>query len=123
MDLKERILATREAFAKPVEFTPSEWDFPVYVRRLSGGERWGFEASLTKTHITGSVVLDPKKLGEKQIRFVMLVLAKENGERLFADDELQVVKTLGSKALDEIYDFAEKLNATGDDAVEDAKKN
>ena len=123
MDLKERILATRESFAKPVEFKPSEWDFPVYVRRLSGGERWGFEASMVKTHINGNIVPDPKKLGEKQVRFVALTLANEDGSRVFSDADLEEVKTLGSRALDELYDFAEKLNATDEEAVEEAKKN
>lgn len=123
MDLKQRVLATREAFRKPVEFKPSEWDFPVYIRRLSGGERWGFEASMVKTHINGNIVPDPKKLGEKQVRFVALTLANEDGSRVFSDADLEEVKTLGSRALDELYDFAEKLNATDEEAVEEAKKN
>ena len=95
----------------------------VIGSRLSGGERWGFEASMVKTHINGNIVPDPKKLGEKQVRFVALTLANEDGSRVFSDADLEEVKTLGSRALDELYDFAEKLNATDEEAVEEAKKN
>ena len=92
-----------------------EWGQTLNVRTLTGAERDDFENAVQSAGKTkGGMDLRGLK-----IKLVLLTLCDEDGELLFdATDEI-VLNSKSSKAIDRIFQVAQKLNGlTAEDAEE-----
>lgn len=93
---------------EPITFT---------LREMSGTERDRFMEEVLK---------DDNKVDKVYLRarLVSRCLVDENGERMFADDEIdQLSDTVASSALEALFAPAQKLNGLDPGAAETAAKN
>lgn len=112
---RDQILAASDL---PTETVPvPEWGGEVIVRALTGAERDEYEMA---TH----EAIRNKSSINMRARLVAMTLVDEDGERLF-NHESHVVR-LGNKsgrALDRVFDVAQRLSGIGRAALETAAGN
>jgi hypothetical protein len=84
-----------------------EWGGEVCLKTLTGSERDSFEESYSG-----------EKMKNFRCRFLVLTLCDENGERLFADDEVEVVGKKSALVINRLFEKAWQLNAFSDAAVD-----
>jgi hypothetical protein len=107
MSLSESILAANDV---RVEKMPvPEWGLDVYVRTISGTEREEFEESYSE-----------KKMKAFRVRFLVLTLCDESGERLFADKDVAALGSKSSVVINRLFEKAWGINALSSVAVDDA---
>ena len=108
MDLKAKILAARKKLV-PLEI--EDWGFPVFVRRMTSGDREVYQAETKKA--------DGNWPQEQRI-IISLCLCDEDGVPIFANpDEL---KTIDSKVLDTISSAISALSGVTKEAAEEIEK-
>lgn len=84
-----------------------EWGGDVYLRVLSGTDRDRFEESYAD-----------QKMKAFRLRFLLLALCDEKGERLFADDEADVLGRKSSVVINRLFEAGWKINAFTQEAVD-----
>lgn len=84
-----------------------EWGGDVYMRTITGLERDLFEDSYSE-----------KKMRAFRVRFLVLTLCDEKGERLFSDEEIDVLGKKSSAVINRLFEKAWELNAFTNNAVE-----
>jgi hypothetical protein len=89
-----------------------EWGGEVCLKTLTGSERDSFEESYSG-----------EKMKNFRCRFLVLTLCDENGERLFADDEADVVGKKSALVINRLFEKAWQLNAFSDAAVDSLGKD
>lgn len=108
MDLKAKILAAKK---KMIEVPIPDWDFKVFVRRMTSNEREIFIAEESK----------PENDWLKQQRLmVSMCLCDEAGERVFnTPDDL---KDIDTEIIDTLSAAVSDLSGASKDAKDDVKK-
>lgn len=107
-DLKTRILAAKKKLA-PVDV--EDWDFPVFVRRMTSAEREVYRRESEKP--------DSDWVQEQRI-IVASCLCDENGAAIFASpDEL---KEIDSAILDKLSGAVSQMSGVTKEAEEEIKK-
>ncbi len=101
MDLKTRILTAKRALEKA---DIPEWDFPVYIRRMTLTERGVFADATKEARDSGKF----DKMRETTPILLALTLCDENGDRIFK--ESSELKDLDSVIMDRIALQALKVN-------------
>ena len=114
---KEDILKQEDLVYEEVECP--EWGGKVRIKTMTGLERDNFEASLFEGK-TGS---EKANLRNLRAKLLSLCLVDKEGKRLFGDREVDALGAKSAKALDRLYDAAQKLNAIGAKDVDDLTKN
>ncbi len=115
---------------KKEEVEVAEWGGSVLMRELTSKERDHFEA----TSFVETLDDNPDKPGEKLItrrpildnlraRLVALCMVDDAGNRLFGDDEVEVLGGKSAAVLSRLFTVAQRLNGLAAKAVEDAEKN
>lgn len=84
-----------------------EWGGDVYLRVISGTDRDHFEESYAD-----------QKMKSFRIRFLVLTLCDESGERIFKDDESELLGKKSSVVINRLFEAAWKLNAFTQEAVD-----
>jgi len=84
-----------------------EWKGDVFLRVLTGTDRDRFEESYAD-----------QKMKAFRIRFLLLALCDEDGERLFSDDEADVLGKKSSVVINRLFEAGWKLNAFTQEAVD-----
>jgi hypothetical protein len=84
-----------------------EWKGDVFLRVLTGTDRDRFEESYAD-----------QKMKAFRIRFLLLALCDEDGERLFNDDEADVLGKKSSVVINRLFEAGWKLNAFTQEAVD-----
>jgi hypothetical protein len=84
-----------------------EWKGDVYLRVISGTDRDKFEDSYAD-----------QKMRAFRIRFLLLTLCDESGERLFKDDEGDLLGKKSSVVINRLFEASWKLNAFTQEAVD-----
>jgi hypothetical protein len=84
-----------------------EWGGDVFLRVLTGTDRDRFEESYSE-----------QKMKAFRIRFLLLALCDEAGQRLFADDEGDVLGKKSSVVINRLFEAGWKLNAFTQEAVD-----
>jgi len=84
-----------------------EWGGDVFLRVLTGTDRDRFEESYAD-----------QKMKSFRIRFLLLALCDEAGERLFSDDEADVLGKKSSVVINRLFEAGWKLNAFTQEAVD-----
>ena len=92
-----------------------EWGGSVFVRTMSGIERDSFEQS----------ILDAKKTGLVNVRarLAVRVVCDSSGARIFDDADAAALGKKSGKALDRIFDVAQRLSGIGAKEVAELEKN
>jgi hypothetical protein len=84
-----------------------EWGGDVFLRVLTGTDRDRFEESYAD-----------QKMKAFRIRFLLLALCDEDGERLFSDDEADILGKKSSVVINRLFEAGWKLNAFTQEAVD-----
>lgn len=84
-----------------------EWGGDVYIKTLSGTERDAFEEAYAE-----------QKMKAFRVRFLVLTLADESGERLFSDADVAALSNKSSIVINRLFEKAWSHNAFTNEAVE-----
>lgn len=84
-----------------------EWKGDVFLRVLTGTDRDRFEESYAD-----------QKMKAFRIRFLLMALCDEDGERLFGDDEADILGKKSSVVINRLFEAGWKLNAFTQEAVD-----
>lgn len=103
---KKAILAAKDTKLKGPVAVP-EWGGDVYFRTISGLERDQFEDAYSE-----------QKMRAFRARFLVLTISDENGERLFADNEIEALGQKSSVVINRLFDEAWQHNAFTQEAVD-----
>ena len=96
-----------------------EWGGAVRVRSFTGRARDAFEASMVRGEGKDRKV----DLTNMRARLVSLTVIDEAGQRLFSDDEVELLGAKSGAALDRVFAVAQKLNGLSGADVEELTKN
>ena len=107
---KDQIISSVDVHKERVDLS-KWWGGEVYVRSMTGPQRDRFEL-MFKEDRTGI-----------RAYVACVCVCDENGERIFSDAEIGVLKTKNAAALDAIFDVATRLSGMKADSVEAAEKN
>ena len=114
---KTAILAAQDLQTEDVEVP--EWGGAVRVRSFTGRERDAFEASMVRGDGKDRKV----DLTNMRARLVGLTVIDETGQRLFTDEEVDLLGAKSGAALDRVFAVAQKLNGLSGADVEELSKN
>ena len=114
---KTAILAAQDLQTEELEVP--EWGGAVRVRSFTGRERDAFEASMVRGDGRDRKV----DLTNMRARLVGLTVIDEAGQRLFTDDEVDLLGAKSGAALDRVFAIAQKLNGLSGADVEELSKN
>jgi hypothetical protein len=102
---KKSILAADDVRKEKVHVP--EWKGDVFLRVLTGTDRDRFEESYAD-----------QKMKAFRIRFLLLALCDEDGERLFSDEEADILGRKSSVVINRLFEAGWKLNAFTQEAVD-----
>ena len=114
---KTAILAAQDLQTEDVEVP--EWGGAVRVRSFTGRERDAFESSMVRGEGRDRKV----DLTNMRARLVGLTVIDETGQRLFTDEEVDLLGAKSGAALDRVFAIAQKLNGLSGSDVEELTKN
>jgi hypothetical protein len=114
---KTAILTANDLKSEDVEVP--EWGGAVRVRSFTGRERDAFEASMVRGDGKDRKV----DLTNMRARLVGLTVIDETGQRLFTDEEVDLLGAKSGAALDRVFAVAQKLNGLSGADVEELSKN
>ena len=114
---KTAILTAQDLQTEDVEVP--EWGGAVRVRSFTGRERDAFEASMVRGEGRDRKV----DLTNMRARLVGLTVIDETGQRLFTDEEVDLLGAKSGAALDRVFAIAQKLNGLSGSDVEELSKN
>lgn len=106
--LRDQILAADDLPREQIE-TPG-WPVPhVWVRGLTAAERDDYEQSLTERGPDGSV-RPRRSIRNLRAAFVVRVLVDENGERVFADSDVDKLGEKNAALIDRLWEKGRELS-------------
>ena len=114
---KAGILAANDLKTEDVDVP--EWGGAVRVRSFTGRERDAFEAAMVR----GDGKERKVDLTNMRARLVGLTVIDEAGQRLFTDEEVDLLGAKSGAALDRVFAVAQKLNGLSGADVEELTKN
>ena len=114
---KTAILTANDLQTEDIEVP--EWGGAVRVRSFTGRERDAFESSMVRGDGRDRKV----DLTNMRARLVGLTVINETGQRLFTDDEVDLLGAKSGAALDRVFTIAQKLNGLSGADVEELSKN
>jgi len=104
-DLRSRILAANDI--KVQKIVIPEWGGDYYVKIISGTERDAFEEGYAE-----------QKMKAFRVRFLVLALCDESGERIFKDEDVVELGKKSSVVINRVFEEAWKVNAFTQEAVD-----
>lgn len=114
---REAILAAPDLQFQDVAVT--EWGGSVRVRGMTGNERdeWEWEMIQTRT--------EDRKENKRRLRakLVSLTVVDENGQRLFSEADIEALGQKSVRALQRVYNVAQRLSRISADDVEELAGN
>lgn len=114
MGIKDKIIAANDLKTKTVDVP--EWGVKVVIRTMTGAEKSNFEVS---------TIAEDGKVDRKDFRAKMLsqCLVDEEGKRIFADEDLDILGTKSAAVIERLWGIASKLNAYSKKDVDELTKN
>lgn len=119
-NVREQILSVTELDYEEIDIP--EWGGRFRVRVMTGTERDQLEAAQLAAPLVGAT---GERTPAKNWRamFVVLTLCDLDGQRVFADNDIEKVGGLSSKVLHRVAEVSLRVNDLTNEAVEDAVKN
>ena len=114
---RDAIRAASDITTETVEVP--EWGGSVLVRGLTGAQRDRFEAGMVEMR-KGKLA---PKLSNVRAQLVALSLVDEQGQRMFSQDDVEMLGNKSCAALQRIWDVARRLSGLSDEDVEELTKN
>jgi len=114
---KSAILAADDLKTEDVDVP--EWGGTVRVCAFSGRERDAFEASLMRGDGKDRKV----DLTNMRARLVALTVVDDSGQKVFTQDDVDLLGAKSGAALDRVFSVAQKLNGLSGADVEELTKN
>lgn len=108
---KAAILAAKDVRLSDAIPVP-EWGGDVYIKTLSGLERDAFEESYQE-----------QKMKAFRVRFLVLTLCDDSGERLFSDGDYDSLGKKSSVVINRLFERAWSHNAFTQEAVDGLGKD
>ena len=117
-------LLSREAILQvqdlPTERVPvPEWCGEIIVRGLTGVERDQFEQSIVETRGKNTKV----NLRNIRAKLVVLCCVDEQGNRIFRDEDAEVLGRKSAVALNRVFEVAQRLSGLRPEDVEELAGN
>lgn len=106
----------KNADSKTIDMDVPEWGGSVRITTMSGFARDRFESSVIGKNGGVNHVNIRAKL-------VAACLVDDKGELMFKEKDIDALGRKSCKALDRIFEEAQKLNGIGDTEIEDLAKN
>lgn len=94
-----------------------EWGGSVCVRTMMAVERDAFEANMLNEDET------EHRLENLRARLVAACVVDEDGNCLFSEDDVEALGRKSARAMDRLFDVAQRLNGMGPEAVKELTKN
>lgn len=101
---------------KPAKVAVPEWGTDVYVRPMSASERDALDMETFERR-------EAKKPSNFRSRLAVRVICREDGERLFNNDDADALGKKSQIAIDRIVDAASRSNALTDKDIDALEKN
>ena len=116
MNLKDQIVNSTDCNRQSVEVP--EWGCTVYVRNLTAQDLDSWQC---ETYVTKGTNVD---VNRQNIRCRLLVraLVDEAGDRIFSNEEADLLGAKNTRVIDRLYKVAEKLNAVTPGDIEELAK-
>jgi len=108
---RDEILKVQDA--RIVEIPVSEWGASVCVRVMTGRQRDEFEQACQDARKKDGTI-DIRGL---KVRLLVQTICDESGNPLFTKADVETLNAKSSKALDQIFQVAQKLNALTNEDV------
>jgi hypothetical protein len=115
---KDQILECNDLKTETVEVP--EWAGTINVRMMNGTDRDAFERGLVTTGADGTRTPNYNNM---RPRLVALTAVDDDGNRIFTDDDVEVLARKSAAALERVCIVAQRLNGIGVAAEDDAAKN
>ena len=114
MSLKDSIIQSQDLPLTKVEVP--EWNCTVYLRTMNGFERdsygrasWDYDNDKVNPNI--------------QSMLLVRCICDEKGERIFVDNDVELLAKKNAMVLERLYLLADKLNCVTKQSVDDLAKN
>ena len=121
---KDSILSASDL---PTEEVPvPEWGGSVFIRTMSGAERDAFEQSIIEGNAAKKGKTpkgDEPKMVNVRAKLAVRVLVDDKGVRLFTDADAGILGSKSGKALDRVFEVAQRLCGIGDKDIEELEGN
>lgn len=111
---KSAILGAKDLVSEDVPVP--EWGGDVRVRTMTGTERDAFGVAIIDS--TGKF----DRVGYRA-KLLSRCIVGEDGQPLFTEADIAALGAKSNKAIERVFVVADRLNALGDDKVQDAEKN
>ena len=98
-----------------------EWGGDVNVRGLTALERDRLMAEFFD--LEGGGRMKPDKAAEYRVKLAVLCVIDENGERMFADNDTELLGKKNPKAIERIADTVARLSGISEEEIEALEKN
>lgn len=97
-----------------------EWGGSLTVRGMTGRERDQYESAMLVADRKGNLKMD---MANARARIVAICAVDTDGSPLFTKDDVFLLSTKSSAALDRVYGVAAALSGIGDRDLEELVKN
>lgn len=114
--LRDKILQKDDV--KLVSVHVPEWDETVYLRPLSAAQ-WDAKIAEVKNKFCGKV----ENMPNWRAHLVCQVLCEESGERIFQDNEANLLGKKSSVAVQRLFDKLAEMNGLSDKAQQEMEGN
>ncbi len=101
-----------------------EWGGSVWVRTMTGQERDAYEASII------DVTMDSKgrssverRMENSRAKLLTRCICGDDGERIFTESDVAALGRKSAKALDRVFDVAQRLNGMTEEDLEELAGN
>ena len=115
---REAILATTALKTETVDVP--EWGGSVIVSELTGKEKDAWELSMIRRKGKRDFDMD---LANARAKLVVRALRTADGQRLFADTDVEALGNLGAGPLSRLYEVAQRLSGLTDQDLEELAGN
>ncbi|GAG24491.1 unnamed protein product [marine sediment metagenome] len=119
--IQERILEADDLPREKVHVP--EWNMDVWIRSLTAAERDDYEQGLLRASGQGRSLTMTPNLANAKAKLVVRTLVYENGERMFTDVEAGKLGQKSARAINRLYDVAERLSGISEEDIEELVKN
>lgn len=114
---KQEIINIKDIYFE--EINVPEWNGSVRIYMLNAGERLDFENTVSAGKQKSGLTFDANLL----VTLVSLCLKDENGAPIFEIDEIDELRKKNFRVIKRLADKCMEINALGEDAEQESKKN
>lgn len=118
---REDILQADDLEKEKVYLEP--WDGHVYVREMTAEERDEFESDMVDVRQNGQGSETQMDTRNIRARMAALTVVDKDDNRLFSEDDIKRLGSKSSRAMNKIFNKAQKLSGFTDEDVEELAKN